>query len=214
MPARHHVNPHVRVPPAKVGLSTSSVYPETTSSAFELAHRLGYDGVEVFVQRVAVTDRTRLSVWAGQAGRYQVLVDGVVASDDGDMALAHQALSANFSEVWPDQDPQLRDGLWAPPAAGHVLQLELPELVRLYETEGSALQQEFLGTFVGAFTTDVGELSTYTHLWAYESHADREERRARLQAHERWKAFLAKLQPLIHTQWNRIMVPTSFSPVR
>ena len=39
----------IRVPPAKVGLSTSSVYPETTSSAFELARRLGYDGVELMV---------------------------------------------------------------------------------------------------------------------------------------------------------------------
>jgi sugar phosphate isomerase/epimerase len=39
----------VRVPPAKVGLSTTSVYPETTSSAFELARRLGYDGVELMV---------------------------------------------------------------------------------------------------------------------------------------------------------------------
>ncbi|HET9648676.1 MAG TPA: sugar phosphate isomerase/epimerase family protein, partial [Microlunatus sp.] len=37
------------MPPAKVGLSTSSVYPETTSSAFELARRLGYDGVELMV---------------------------------------------------------------------------------------------------------------------------------------------------------------------
>jgi sugar phosphate isomerase/epimerase len=34
---------------AKIGLSTSSVYPETTSSAFELAGRLGYDGVELMV---------------------------------------------------------------------------------------------------------------------------------------------------------------------
>ena len=34
---------------AKVALSTASVYPETTSSAFELARRLGYDGVEVMV---------------------------------------------------------------------------------------------------------------------------------------------------------------------
>lgn len=39
----------VKVPPAKVALSTSSVYPETTASAFELARRLGYDGVEVMV---------------------------------------------------------------------------------------------------------------------------------------------------------------------
>ena len=41
--------PHLRVPPAKIGLSTSSVFPETTSSGFELARRLGFDGVEVMV---------------------------------------------------------------------------------------------------------------------------------------------------------------------
>jgi hypothetical protein len=96
----------------------------------------------------------------------------------------------------------------------HVHTGKLPELVRLYETEGTPLQQEFLGTLIGAFTTDVGELSTYTHLWSYASYAEREERRARLQADERWKAFLAKIQPLIHTQRNRILVPTSFSPLR
>jgi sugar phosphate isomerase/epimerase len=39
----------IKIPPARVGLSTSSVYPESTSSAFELARRLGYDGVEVMV---------------------------------------------------------------------------------------------------------------------------------------------------------------------
>ncbi|MFL6241071.1 MAG: sugar phosphate isomerase/epimerase family protein [Actinomycetes bacterium] len=39
----------VRVPEAKVALSTASVYPESTASAFELASRLGFDGVEVMV---------------------------------------------------------------------------------------------------------------------------------------------------------------------
>jgi len=34
---------------AKVGLSTASVYPEGTAAAFELAAKLGYDGVEVMV---------------------------------------------------------------------------------------------------------------------------------------------------------------------
>lgn len=34
---------------AKVGLSTASVYPESTAAAFELAGSLGYDGVEVMV---------------------------------------------------------------------------------------------------------------------------------------------------------------------
>ncbi|WP_226961818.1 MULTISPECIES: sugar phosphate isomerase/epimerase family protein [Streptomyces] len=33
----------------KVGLSTASVYPENTAAAFEIAGRLGYDGVEVMV---------------------------------------------------------------------------------------------------------------------------------------------------------------------
>jgi NIPSNAP len=96
----------------------------------------------------------------------------------------------------------------------HVYTGKLPELVRLYETEGTAIQQEILGTFVGAFTTDIGELSTYTHIWTYEDFADRETRRARLAADERWKVFLTKILPLIHTQRNRIMVPTSYSPLR
>src|SRR5581483_8737430 len=34
---------------AKVGLSSASVYPEGTPVAFELAGKLGYDGVEVMV---------------------------------------------------------------------------------------------------------------------------------------------------------------------
>ncbi len=57
-------------------------------------------------------------------------------------------------------------------------------------------------------------LPTYTHLWAYANYADREARRANLQADERWREFLTRLQPLLHTQQNRIMVPTSFSPLR
>jgi hypothetical protein len=51
-------------------------------------------------------------------------------------------------------------------------------------------------------------------LWGYQSMGEREERRARMQADERWKAFLAKIQPLIHTQQNRILVPPAFSPIR
>ncbi|RJL22541.1 sugar phosphate isomerase/epimerase family protein [Bailinhaonella thermotolerans] len=39
----------IRVPNAKIALSTASVYPERTPDAFELASRLGYDGVEIMV---------------------------------------------------------------------------------------------------------------------------------------------------------------------
>jgi sugar phosphate isomerase/epimerase len=34
---------------ARIGLSTASVYPESTAAAFQLAAKLGYDGVEVMV---------------------------------------------------------------------------------------------------------------------------------------------------------------------
>ena len=51
-PTRADPPPHerrVRIPTARVGLSSASVYPESTASAFELAGRLGYDAVEVMV---------------------------------------------------------------------------------------------------------------------------------------------------------------------
>lgn len=45
----------VRVPAARIGLSTASVYPESTAVAFELAAGLGFDGVEVMVWTDAVS---------------------------------------------------------------------------------------------------------------------------------------------------------------
>ena len=96
----------------------------------------------------------------------------------------------------------------------HVYTGKLNELVGLYESEGIELQQRYLGKLIGAFTTDVGRPSTYTHVWAYDDYEDRSRRRAELQADPAWSAFLAKIQPLIHTQENRILIPTSFSPIK
>ena len=39
----------VQVPGARVALSTASVYPENCATGFDLAQRLGYDGIEVMV---------------------------------------------------------------------------------------------------------------------------------------------------------------------
>jgi hypothetical protein len=95
----------------------------------------------------------------------------------------------------------------------HAYTGKLKQLVGLYHDEGIEIQTSHLGPLLGAFTTDVGALSTLTSIWVYEGWDDRAERRARLQADERWQAFLAKIQPLIHTQQNRIMIPTSYSPL-
>jgi hypothetical protein len=91
---------------------------------------------------------------------------------------------------------------------------KLPEVVKIYEEEGIPIQREVLGGFVGAFTTEIGALSTYTSMWRYDSFAQREERRAALQARDDWKTVLVRLQPLIHTQQNRILTPLPFSPLQ
>lgn len=96
----------------------------------------------------------------------------------------------------------------------HVHTGKLPELIRLYDTEGIPIQREVLGNLLGAFTTEVGALSTYTHLWGYDSFEERLRRRGELQARDDWKAFLEKIQPMIHVQHNRILMPTPFSPIR
>jgi hypothetical protein len=96
----------------------------------------------------------------------------------------------------------------------HVLTGRLPEVVRLYAEEGTEIQQRHLGRLIGAFTVDIGDLSSIVQLWGYDSLAERERRRAELQRDDGWKAFLARLQPLIDTQKNRILIPTSFSPLR
>jgi hypothetical protein len=96
----------------------------------------------------------------------------------------------------------------------HVYTGKLNELIEHYAQEGIEIQKEVLGDLIGWFTTDVGELSTVVSMWRYSNFADREERRAALKADPRWPGFMAKIQPLIHTQRNRILIPTSFSPLQ
>ena len=96
----------------------------------------------------------------------------------------------------------------------HVYTGKLAEVVRLYAEEGTELQQRHLGNLVGAFTVDIGDLSSIVQMWGYDSLDERARRRAELQADDGWKSFLSRLTPLIHTQRNRILLPTSFSPIR
>jgi hypothetical protein len=96
----------------------------------------------------------------------------------------------------------------------HVFTGRLNELVGLYDSHGIEIQQRYLGGLVAAFTTDIGALSTYTSLWRYDDFGEREKRRAALGVDPEWKTFLAQIQPLIHTQHSRILVPVPFSPIR
>ena len=66
---------------------------------------------------------------------------------------------------------------------------------------------------MGYFTTEMGPLNyQVVHMWAYRDLADRAERRSRLLSDPRWRAYAAKVQPLLVGQENKILVPTPFSP--
>ncbi|MGO4840192.1 NIPSNAP family protein [Rhizobiaceae sp. 2RAB30] len=90
---------------------------------------------------------------------------------------------------------------------------KVPTFMTEYETGPRELQCRVLGRMLAYFTSEFGEQNQTVHLWAYESLADRAERRARLAAEPEWRTFLAKVLPMILRQENRILTPTPFSPI-
>ncbi len=91
---------------------------------------------------------------------------------------------------------------------------QAPAYIRAYEAEGMAIQKPILGRMVGYYRTEFGPLNQVIHLWAYESLAERAERRARLEADERWRAYIAKVRPLIVAQENKLLLPAPFLTVK
>jgi NIPSNAP len=62
----------------------------------------------------------------------------------------------------------------------HVHTGKLAEVVRMYAEEGTAIQQEHLGNLIGAFTVDIGDLSSIVQMWGYDSLDERARRRGEL----------------------------------
>ena len=91
---------------------------------------------------------------------------------------------------------------------------KLVELLQLYEKEGLAIQSGHLGKPFGYFFTEVGTLNQIVHMWAYESMAEREKKRAAMQADPKWQAYLVKAAPYFKRMENRILKSASFWPVK
>ncbi len=91
---------------------------------------------------------------------------------------------------------------------------KVPEMVRLYGEEGLALQQKYLGRFLGYFTAETGDLNQVVFLWGFDSVDDRAARRARMAEDPQWQQYLKKVLPLLVKQENRLLKPAAFSPIR
>ena len=83
-----------------------------------------------------------------------------------------------------------------------------------YEEHGLPIQIELLGDFLGYFTSEIGELNHVVALWGYDSLDDRQVRRDRMMADERWHRYLDMVVDLIDVQHSRILRPTRFSPMK
>jgi hypothetical protein len=89
----------------------------------------------------------------------------------------------------------------------------VPAYLKLVEEEGIAIQRAHLGDLVGYFFSEIGPLNEIVHVWAYPSLDERERRRTTLAGDPAWQVFLPKIQALIETMENKILKPTSFSPL-
>lgn len=88
----------------------------------------------------------------------------------------------------------------------------VPAQLELYKAHGYAVQTKHLGQPVLYGVTETGTINTYVHVWGYASAADREQRRAAMQADPDWQAFLQKTREAgyLIAQENRILTAVTF----
>jgi hypothetical protein len=75
--------------------------------------------------------------------------------------------------------------------------------IKLYEDMGYAVQSRHLGEPVLWATTEVGDVNSYVHIWAYKDLAERTVKRAAMWSDPEWLAYVkksAELGALIHQE--------------
>jgi hypothetical protein len=88
----------------------------------------------------------------------------------------------------------------------------VPLQMELYKQYGYATQVKHLGEPALYGITETGPINTYVHVWAYASAAEREQKRAAMQADPDWQTFLGKSREAgyLIAQENRILTGVSF----
>ena len=92
----------------------------------------------------------------------------------------------------------------------------MPQQLKLYEEYGLAAQKRHLGEPLAYLVAESGELNTYVHIWVYKDAADREARRAAMQADPEWQLFMRKNVEAgnLIKQVNKLMTPAAFAPIK
>src|SRR5687767_10649457 len=92
---------------------------------------------------------------------------------------------------------------------------KMRDFLEKYEAKGLPLHRKFVGEPIGYFTTEVGTLNQVVHMWGYESLADREIKRSRMEANVEWISYLDWMNSHNHImhQEIKILKSTRFSKI-
>jgi hypothetical protein len=91
---------------------------------------------------------------------------------------------------------------------------KLATYLDLFEKHALPVMQRHGLELLGYYASLIGPLNQVVHLWRYDSLADLERKRAARDADPAWGAYLALTEGMVLMQDNKIMRPTSFSPLR
>ena len=71
---------------------------------------------------------------------------------------------------------------------------------------GRAVRGDRYGTLVGSWTTEIGPLNQFVHLWSYPSFEERTRLRGELAKNRDWtEGYLPKIRPLLVAQENKLL---------
>jgi len=84
--------------------------------------------------------------------------------------------------------------------------------LELYEKQGWPVQTRHLGAPLAYLVTETGPINTFTHIWSYESAADRAAKRKAMENDPAWSAYRAESTKagFLSAQENRLLVPAPF----
>jgi hypothetical protein len=86
--------------------------------------------------------------------------------------------------------------------------------LEIFEKRGLPVMKRHALELMGYYVSSIGPLNQVVHLWRYESLADMERKRAARDADPAWGEFLSLTEGMILMQEDKVMRPTSFSPIR
>ena len=92
--------------------------------------------------------------------------------------------------------------------------LRTGDFLKLYERAALPLQLKYLGHLIGFYVSEIGPLNEVVHLWGFASLAERERRRAQMEADPGWAVYRQALLELdvVVEQSTKMLRTTSFSP--